>query len=175
MDFSNLDYLQTGTLQQKRIYSLLTSYTIFEKLREFSPILAGTFPIDIAIENSDLDIILTSDNLEKLSEILLFNFGKFHLFSQEIKTINQEDILICQFYLEEFPVEIYAKNLDTKQHNAYRHLLVEHEILKKNDDNFKQKIIELKKSGIKTEPAFAKLLNLKGDPYIALLDYQPEK
>ena len=33
----------------------------------------------------------------------------------------------------------------------------------------KSKVIELKQSGQKTEPAFAALLQLQGDPYAAML------
>lgn len=154
---------------------MLTSYTIFERLKDFSPILAGTFPIDIAVESSDLDIILASDNLEMLSEILIFNFANFNQFSLEIKTVKNEKILICRFNLEEFPVEVYAKNQATKDQKAYRHMLIEYQILQKHDDEFRQNIIALKKTGIKTEPAFAQLLQLNGDPYKALLDYQLDK
>jgi hypothetical protein len=54
---------------------------------------------------------------------------------------------------------------------AYRHMVVEWNILAANDDNFRGEIIRLKKSGMKTEPAFAQLLQLDGDPYQALLSY----
>lgn len=171
MDFFNLDYLQIGTAQQKRIYFLLRSYKVFQILEDFSPLLAGTFPIDIAIEASDLDIILESNNLEQLRQILRFSFENLPQFSLDIISIKNEKILICQFQLEEFPVEIYAKNIATKQQNAYRHLLIEYQILQENDNDFKRNIIALKNSGLKTEPAFAQLLKLDGDPYQALLDY----
>ena len=36
---------------------------------------------------------------------------------------------------------------------------------------FKEQIRGLKRNGLKTEPAFAKLLGLNGDPYRAVLDY----
>ena len=51
-------------------------------------------------------------------------------------------------------------------------MIIEAEILEEKGEDFRQKIIELKKSGIKTEPAFAQLLNLKGDPYEALINFK---
>ena len=37
---------------------------------------------------------------------------------------------------------------------------------------FRRQIIDLKKQGLKTEPAFAKLLALTGDPYVELLSFE---
>ncbi|MNO76159.1 hypothetical protein D3C76_672280 [compost metagenome] len=39
-------------------------------------------------------------------------------------------------------------------------------------DHFRERIILLKTSGWKTEPAFAKALGLEGDPYEALLELE---
>ena len=35
----------------------------------------------------------------------------------------------------------------------------------------KEEIVSLKKQGYKTEPAFCKVLGLKGDPYHSLIQY----
>jgi hypothetical protein len=48
-------------------------------------------------------------------------------------------------------------------------MLVEHRILKEKGEVFRQQIIELKKQGYKTEPAFGKLLEIEGDAYEYLL------
>lgn len=53
-------------------------------------------------------------------------------------------------------------------------MLIEHQILLKRGDDFKQQIIGLKLKGLKTEPAFAKLLGFKGDPYLALLNFSDD-
>ncbi|HRF37192.1 MAG TPA: DUF4269 domain-containing protein, partial [Saprospiraceae bacterium] len=53
--------------------------------------------------------------------------------------------------------------------NAYRHLLIEARLLEERGPEFRQQIIELKQQGVKTEPAFARLLGLEGDAYEALL------
>jgi hypothetical protein len=51
-------------------------------------------------------------------------------------------------------------------------MLIEHHLLNYYDEEFRLKIVSLKEQGYKTEPAFAKVLNLKGDPYQALLNYK---
>jgi hypothetical protein len=49
-------------------------------------------------------------------------------------------------------------------------MLAEYRILKEKGADFKHKIIELKKQGIKTEPAFGLLMDLK-NPYEDLLKF----
>ena len=48
-------------------------------------------------------------------------------------------------------------------------MIVEYKLLKRLGETARQGIIELKRSGYKTEPAFAKLLRITGDPYDELL------
>jgi hypothetical protein len=56
IDFSTIEYLKTGNPRQIRAYEVLIQNKIFFNLAEFDPVLAGTIPINIDIENSDLDI-----------------------------------------------------------------------------------------------------------------------
>lgn len=172
MNFLNLDYLKNGSEIQKRIYFILEEHQIFQKLEEYNPILAGTFPININIENSDLDIILECDNLDSLKNLLINEFKNQPNF--KINTINANEIesLVCNFDLEEFPIEIFAHNKPSQLQNAYLHMIKEYQILLNEGEEFRQKIIQLKEKGIKTEPAFAQLLGLKGNPYQELLDYE---
>lgn len=69
-------------------------------------------------------------------------------------------------------MEIFGQPVPTKQQMGYRHLIAEHKLLMKHGETFRQKIIKLKKQGYKTEPAFAKALGLKGDPYLELLKFE---
>ncbi|RZK33633.1 MAG: DUF4269 domain-containing protein, partial [Pedobacter sp.] len=73
------------------------------------------------------------------------------------------------FLIEDFEIEIFGQNISTQQQHAYRHMLIEHKILLEKGEAFRQQIIQLKKQGFKTEPAFAKLLGLEGDAYEELL------
>ena len=46
---------------------------------------------------------------------------------------------------------------------------MEHRVLLAKGEEFRQEVINLKRQGWKTEPAFAKLLGLNGNPYEELL------
>lgn len=172
IDFTRIDYLKTGNKRQKRAYEVLTKYKVFEKLGPYSPVLAGTVPIKIDIEGSDLDIICEVDlrfEDDFLRDITLS--GLIHedtTLKVENSVINGEKSITLNFMLEDFPIEIFGQNKPTTQQNAYLHMIAEHKILQEKGKEFKQKIIELKKQGIKTEPAFGMLMNLE-NPYEDLL------
>lgn len=172
LDFTRIDYLKNGNERQKRTYDVLAKYQIFEKLTAYSPILAGTVPIEIDIEGSDLDIIFEVDlrfEEDFLNDLMLSRFVP-HDVTVEHPIINGEKCITLNFMLEGFPIEIFGQNKPTKEQNAYLHMVAEYKILQKEGEEFKQKIIELKKQGIKTEPAFGMLLRLE-NPYEDLLKF----
>jgi hypothetical protein len=169
IDFTKLDYLKIGNKKQKRAYEVLIKYKIFEVLEYYSPILAGTIPIEIDVEGSDLDIICEVEDKIEFEKFLVKNFSEFDLKIEKI-TIKEENSIICNFELEEFPIEIFAQNKPTIAQNAYRHMIAEYKFLQEKGEEFKQKIIDLKKKGVKTEPAFGMLLGLE-NPYEDLLKF----
>lgn len=170
IDFTRIDYLKNGNERQKRAYEVLSKHRIFEKLKDYSPILAGTVPIEIDIEGSDLDIIFEVDlrfEEDFLDDLMLSRFIPYDV-DVEHPVVNGERCITLNFILEGFPIEIFGQNKPTTEQNAYLHMLAEHKILQEKGENFKQKIIELKKQGIKTEPAFGMLMDLE-NPYEDLL------
>ncbi|MDQ0067277.1 DUF4269 domain-containing protein [Chryseobacterium lathyri] len=174
IDFTNLSYLKSGNEKQKRAYEVLDKYQVFEKLKPYSPVLAGTIPIEIDIENSDLDIICEVDLKSEEDFLDYIMSSRLIPVDTEVKIenniINGEKSIVLNFMLEEFPIEIFGQNKPSLEQNAYRHMLAEYKILKEKGTDFKHKIIELKKQGIKTEPAFGLLMGLKS-PYEDLLKF----
>ncbi|MFN0293732.1 DUF4269 domain-containing protein [Pedobacter helvus] len=170
MDFLKIDYLKEGSKKQRAAYQALITHRILEKLSQFEPILAGTIPINIDIDNSDLDIICYWKEKHYFIETLQALFAEKQAFLIRETSIDGEESVVCSFNVGEFEVEIFGQNIPSKQQNAYLHLLVEHQILQQQGEDFRRNIIALKKIGYKTEPAFAKLLELKGNPYQALLE-----
>ena len=74
MNFLTLDYLKDGSEIQNKIHFVLEKHQIFDKLKEYNPILTGTFPININIKNSDLDIILETDDLMRAKDFIINEF-----------------------------------------------------------------------------------------------------
>lgn len=169
IDFKNINYLKVGNSKQKEVYRIIREHKLLEILKEYNPIIVGTIPINIHTNQSDIDIILQTNNFEKLKDFLHQKFSSFQNFQIEFL---EDNILMCNFNLENVPFELYAKNQKTEMQNGYLHMVKEYEILQSKDNDFAEEIRNLKKKGIKTEPAFCQLLRIKGDPYIELLKYE---
>lgn len=172
MYFDTIDYLKSGNTKQVLVYKILTEHKIMELLKSFNPILTGTIPIDIDIDSSDLDICCSFDDKNLFIQSLNTCFGKEKDF--RLNEIKQRGIVsvIANFSLDDFEIEVFGQALPVKEQSAYRHMLIEDFILKREGEDFRQQIINLKKHGYKTEPAFCLLLDIPGDPYEELLKYK---
>jgi hypothetical protein len=170
IDFTNIRYLKTGTPLQQQAHTVLVTSRIMDKLAVYTPLLCGTIPINIAIAGSDLDIICQWQNKETFLSDITSLFSGYEDFS--IRENTSIDAVIASFICEGFPVEIFGQSIPTQEQNAYQHMIIEHKILQQKGEAFRNKIIALKEQGYKTEPAFAAVLSLMGDPYTALLQHK---
>lgn len=172
MDFLNISYLNNGNNKQKQTYAVLKKLNIIEKLQIYNPIVVGTIPLMIDITDSDIDIICEVYKFVEFEDHLQKEFGHYPSFKLFQKETGTKRYIVANFQHSGFPFEIYGQNLPTTEQSAFRHMMIEHRILKWMDKPFRNRVLELKEKGIKTEPAFAKLLQLKGDPYQALLELE---
>lgn len=170
--FDTIDYLATGTDRQQFAYRALSAVGIFEQLQIFHPLLLGTIPLDIAIDSSDLDIICEAEDLEFFQKEVETLFSTMGMFRSSATVINHQPTILANFNIMGFEIELFGQNVPIKEQNGYRHMIKEYEILTNRGQDFREKIIALKTAGVKTEPAFAQLLNIKGDPYTGLLAYK---
>ncbi len=168
-DFININYLKHGNKKQKNAYKVLKELDIFNVLRKFNPILVGTIPININIENSDLDIVCEVYDFKEFQKIVEDRYSMFSKFHISNNSTDNETILTINFYVKDIEIEIYAQSLDSCKQNGYRHMVVEDRILRLGGERTREEIVILKKSGLKTEPAFAKYLGIYGNPYDELL------
>ncbi len=168
--FKGIEYLKTGSNRQRCAYALLKELSVFDKLSDYDPVLAGTIPIDIDIPDSDLDIICMCTDHSEFADTVTRLFGDERDFTVGEKIFNGVQSTVVKFTTDDFAIEIFAQNIPTCKQNAYRHMIIEHRILMDRDDEFRQEIIRLKQEGYKTEPAFAKLLGIQGDAYSELLE-----
>lgn len=171
-DFTKIEYLKNGNQKQVLAYKILSEYKILANIAEFDPILVGTIPINIDIENSDLDIICYCKNKEYFIEKLKSFFGNKNEFTIKETIIDNQETVVANFKIERFEIEIFGQNIPAKNQNGYKHMIIEHEILQSKGENFRLEIIKLKQKGYKTEPAFGFLLGLKVNSYQELLNYK---
>ncbi|THF47847.1 DUF4269 domain-containing protein [Flavobacterium supellecticarium] len=170
--FDTLDYLKKGNALQQKSYDLLTKHAILELLSDFDPILVGTIPIAIAIESSDLDIACYWKDKNGFIATLHKAFSGYPDYSCQELDHGAMEAIVANFSIDGIAIEIFGQNIPTREQNGYRHMLIEHRILQERGAVFREAVIALKKSGIKTEPAFAQLLQIEGDPYLGLLEYK---
>ena len=172
INFEKLDYLKDGNPKQQQAYRVLSQNKVLEQLNEFDPLLVGTIPINIDIEESDLDIICCCTNKTHFWQQIIKAFSGFPGFELWENTTVEPPAVVANFRINGFVLEVFGQNRPSKQQNGYRHMLVEHKILLERGKDFRESIIDLKRQGYKTEPAFALQLGLKGNPFEALLELE---
>jgi hypothetical protein len=170
-DWKNPHYLQAGSPRQQRAYAVLQELGIWSTLSTFDPVLAGTIPLGIDVEVSDLDIICEAPLAaqDAFGNILRRQYGSQPSFRLTQALINGCESVVCRFRYADEELEIFGQPLPTARQNAFRHMVVEHAVLLAGGEPWRAAVQHLKAQGLKTEPAFAMLLQLPGDPYEALL------
>ncbi|WP_299897269.1 DUF4269 domain-containing protein [uncultured Aquimarina sp.] len=172
VDFTNIEYLKSGNKYQQDTYNVLRNLEIFKQLKSYDPILTGTIPIDIYTDNSDLDIICECHDHEEFTNTVFTLFSDQEDFRIATNNHRISPYTVANFSYSSFSIEIFGQNIPTQEQKAYKHMMIEYEILKKMSPTFKENIRMLKRKGIKTEPAFAELLRISGDPYEELLNFR---
>lgn len=171
-NFDNIVYLQKGNSRQRKAYATLSDKQILSKLKHYDPILVGTIPINLDTENSDLDIICHFVDKQQFHKSITANFSSEKHFTIREHQHSDTVAIVTNFVVDSFEIEIFGQNIPTKQQFAYRHMIVEHNLLKKHGEKLRQQVLELKRQGYKTEPAFGLALGLTGNPYMELLTFE---
>lgn len=130
-------------------------------LAQFRPLIAGTFPLGIQVESSDLDVLCEVHDFARFTAVATGAFGHLDDFEVHEPTIN--------FTWHGTHVELFGQPLSVFEQHAFRHMVVEGRLLRLGGDALRERVMALKRAGVKTEPAFAEVLRLAGDPYDALL------
>lgn len=171
-DFRDWSFLAHGSADQRRAFGVLQRHRPFDRLAGYDAGLAGTFPIDIAIPGSDLDILVQDHDPLALAPFLNAAFGEEPGYVCRSAGTADGLALVASFRLDDLPVEIFVQALPVSRQMGWRHMLVEARLLTL-DPSLRPAVRALKQAGVKTEPAFARLLALPGNPYQALLNLEP--
>ena len=141
-------------------------------LAAYTPVVIGTPPLGLAIAGSDIDIACCAPDLERFGADLVRGFGSLPRFEMRRSLVRSVPSLVCSFDFMHWTIEIFGQPVPVAAQYGVRHFAIERRVLGLLGAGFRARVLALKTAGLKTEPAFAQLLGLAGDPYKALLDLE---
>lgn len=140
---------------------------ILSALAPYSPTLVGTFPLGLQIEGSDLDLACTCADLDVFAGALA-GLG----FPRIERRALEPDAVVASMVVGDVEVEVFGQALPVHAQAGFRHMIVEGRLLVLGGAPLADRVRAAKRAGLKTEPAFAAVLGLHGDPYRAVLDLE---
>jgi hypothetical protein len=165
IDLHDLSYLQGGTPRQREAFAAIDEAGVMRHLAAYTPALAGTVPLGVDVEGSDLDIICRAADLAEFSGRVSRLYGGRDGFSLGWYPAGGVDSVVASFQHAGWGFELFAQDVPVAEQFACLHLLAEARLLAAGGDAAREAIRELKRQGLKTEPAFARHFGLAGDPY----------
>jgi hypothetical protein len=170
LPWQDVSYLLNGNERQRRAYRALHSLGVFDVLTDHTPVLVGTIPIGVDVEDSDLDVVCHAPDLDRFSRLLIMAYGRSDRFRIKEKPVKGITSVVASFYYAGFRIEIFGQPVEVSEQHAYQHMVVEDRLLSIGGSAAREEIRRLKRDGVKTEPAFARYFGLAGDPYEMLLE-----
>ncbi len=170
--WQDIRYLAAGTPRQQQAYDALHALQILPTLRRYNTVLAGTIPLAIDVATSDLDILCEAQDLPSFQAEVTNLFGQLAGFAVRASSDTNPASVVANFWFQGLEFEVFGQARPVHAQHAYRHMVVEHRLLELGGAAFRAAIVGLKQAGLKTEPAFARCLQLPGDPYEAMLQLE---
>lgn len=170
--WTELAPLLTGTPRQRQAHAVLHELAIFERLAEFHPALAGTLPLPIHTEASDLDVLCEVHDAAAFVRAAA-GFAAMPGFAARHVEVRGVPSTVIGFAAGGFAIELFGQPAPVAAQHGWRHLQIEARVLAIAGAPAIAAITAWKREGMKTEPAFARWLGLAGDdPYLALLELE---
>ncbi len=170
--FLGPDRLSHASEKGAKAAEIIEHFQVLDRLAQYDPVIAGTLPIALDTPESDVDILCHVSDLmafKTFSDQTFSDLDKYRV-HMRAPTDHLSEAVVVRFECDGLPIEVFATDYPTITQYGFVHMLVEARILWLMGDDFSQDVMALKQDGVKTEPAFAQMLGLVGDPYIALAE-----
>ncbi|KMS51544.1 phage capsid protein [Sphingobium cupriresistens LL01] len=142
---------------------------ILTTLSRYDPHVAGTPPLGLDVPTSDIDILCHALDLDRFTTHVWNAFNSsadFRIWQWS----GGDKPVIAAFKAEGWQFEIFGQARPVEQQRGWRHFLVEQRLIRLGGKDFVEAVMAFRRSGMKTEPAFAAALDMEGDPYELLFD-----
>ena len=165
--------MRSDSLQDERpCYStILHELGLMSRLNGFQPTIIGTPPLGIDTRGSDIDVACYASDLDRFATRVTESFSQLQNYACRETDVDGRTASCARFRSCGWPVELLCQTVPIDQQHGVRHFRIERRLLAKVP-RLKDRIMELRDQGLKTEPAFAFALGLPGDPYRALLSLE---
>ena len=150
-------------------HAALEASKVLAKLAAFDPHVAGTFPLGLNVAGSDIDVLCHALDADAFAAAVWSAFGDAPGFSMHQWNRPNRPV-IAGFALHEVPFEIFGSPVPVAEQAGWRHFEIERQLLALGGGGLRDAVVTARQEGLKTEPAFAQVLGLKGDAYAALLE-----
>lgn len=142
---------------------------VLSALAPFDPRPAGTPPLGLDLARSDIDVLCHVPDPMPFVRALWTAFSAYPDF-KAWQWVSGERPVIAEFRAEGWTFELFGSPQPVQEQIAWRHFRAEQRLLSMGGTRLHTLVMDQRRRGVKTEPAFAAVLNLSGDPYEALLD-----
>lgn len=190
IDLWDLSYLDSGSEVARAASVALRELQFGPLIEQIDPdaewTLAGSLPLELFIDGqSDLDLIVSAHDLKSFAGQLVQALESKAVIHQpvlwNVSLVMGVKTYVISFSAFGFAFEIFVQSVPIALQNAVRHLLIEARLLELGGLEFHERVLYLRKQGLKTEPAFFEALNSSVrdqinsnqlDPYRFLLEIE---
>jgi hypothetical protein len=144
---------------------------IMTHLAAFDPHAAGTPPLGLALAASDIDILCHAGDAQAFGAAVWRHFSHYPEFSLR-QWRSADRPVVASFFAFGWAFELFGQAKPVREQEGWRHFDIERRLLELGGEAFRADIMVARRQNLKTEPAFASVLGLPGDPYAALLDLE---
>lgn len=148
---------------------------VLQVLAAFDPVVVGTFPLGLDRPGSDVDIVCCATDLDAFLAEVVPAFERWPGFTSHRRVSDdQPEAAVVRLMVGDVPIEIFAQPIPTARQRGYRHLTVERRLLELGGRELADRVRAARRDGVSVEVAFAEVLGLDGDPYLAVLALEDE-
>jgi len=139
------------------------------RLDAYSPTWIGTFPLGLQIEGSDLDIACSAEALGGFERALQAELRALGVAAPCERLALAPEASVTRCTVDGLHIEVFCQAIPVPAQHGFRHMIVEGRLLAIGGEPLRRAVLARKRSGMKTEAAFAAVLALEGDPFAAVL------
>ncbi|RSV45019.1 DUF4269 domain-containing protein [Sphingomonas sp. ABOLE] len=141
---------------------------VLTRLAAFDPHVAGTPPLGLDLPDSDIDILCHAPDPQAFAVALWESYRDRPGFAMW-QWQGSDRPVVARFHCAGWLFELFGQARPVAEQLGWRHFAIERRLLALGGQPLRTVVMARRHAGAKTEPAFAQVLGLAGDPYAALL------